>query len=81
MADVKTIKDIDEETWSEFKSMAAKNKLRLGSFFKIVLKEYKKTEEVFWKGILDGEKILSEKESEDIENIIKNIRKDKGFRI
>ena len=80
MTEVKTIKDVDAQTWAEFKSLAAKNKLKLGIFFKIILKEYEKTAKVFWKDILEGEKILSDKEADEIEDTVKRIRKERGFR-
>lgn len=81
MAEIKTIKDIDEESWAEFKSLAAANKLKLGIFFRNILEEYKKTRKVFWKEILYGEKILSDKEAEDLQNVVKHVRKESGFRI
>ncbi len=81
MIEVKTIKGIDEETWSEFKSLAAKDNLNLGIFLKNMIKEYEKTSSNFWKNILKGEKILSDKEANDIENSIKLERKEYGFRL
>lgn len=80
MAEVKTIKDIDEETWAEFKSLAAKNKLKLGIFFKMILKEYEKNNRDFWDRILNGEKILSDEEAEDMEKIVKKIRNERDWR-
>ena len=81
MTEVKTIKGVDDETWSEFKSLAAKEKVNLGVFLKNILKEYEKSRAPFWKRIFEGEKILSEKEADDIENLIKTKRKESGFRI
>ncbi len=80
MAEIKTIKDIDDESWAEFKSLAARNKMKLGSFFRMLLGEYEKTSKFFWKDILYCEKILTDKEAEDMENIIKEVRKEYGFR-
>lgn len=80
MTNIKTIKEIDDETWSEFKSMAAKNKMKLGVFFKSILKEHEKTSKNFWKEILNEEKILSDEEAKDINEIIKINRKEYGFR-
>jgi methionyl-tRNA synthetase len=81
MAEIKTIKDIDEETWAEFKSLAAKNKVKLGIFFKSLVKDHKKSSTDFWNTILKGEKILSEEESKSIKEITEGVRKEYGFRI
>ena len=80
MAEVKTIKDIDEETWAEFKSLAAKNRVNLGVFFKMVLKEYEKNSELFWDKVLSVEKIWSDEEAEDMEKIAKKVRKERSWR-
>ncbi len=81
MTEVKTIKGVDEETWSNFKSLAAKNKVKLGPFLKDMIKEYGKKEEGFWKCILEGEKVLSDKEAEAMESCINKKRKEYGFRV
>ena len=81
MAEVKTIKDVDEETWAEFKSMAAKNNVKLGTFFKTLVKGHTKNSTAFWNTILKGEKILSDKEAEELEAAVKSVRKEYGFRI
>ena len=80
MVEVKTIKNIDEETWAEFKSLAAKNKVKLGIFFKILLKEYEKNSRLFWNEILNGEKILSDKEAEGMEEVVKELREKRRWR-
>lgn len=75
MAEVKTIKDIDNDTWSEFKKLAARNDEKLGPFFKTLVKEYKKESTAFWSGILENEKILSEKEARDLKAEVGRLRK------
>ena len=45
-----------------------------------MLKEYKKSIKNFWKNLLEGERIFMDKEAEGIEEVIKNMRKEKGFR-
>lgn len=45
MGDVRSIKGIDEETWAEFKSLAAKNKMKLGEMFTIMVRDFAKK---FW---------------------------------
>jgi len=80
MTEVKTIKDVDSETWAEFKSFAAKNNVKLGIFFKTLVKEHKKNSSAFWNSILKGEKLLSDSEAKELESSIKNVRKEYGFR-
>ena len=58
--EAKTIKDIDENTWTTFKSYAAKNNIKLGNFFKTLVEEHKMNTEKFWEEILFGEKIITE---------------------
>ncbi|MBI4141625.1 hypothetical protein HY484_01730 [Candidatus Woesearchaeota archaeon] len=80
MTEVKTIKDVDDETWLTFKTFAAKNDLKLGLFFKTMLTEYEKTTKTFWKEILAGKKILSDEEAEELEKTTTHVRKEYGFR-
>ena len=80
MVEVKTIKDVDKGTWEEFKSFAAKNNVKLGIFFKTLVKEHKKNNTAFWDSILKNEKILSDKEADELEKSIKSIREEYGFR-
>ncbi len=80
MTEVKTIKDIDDNTWAEFKGLAASNKVKLGVFFKTLVKEHEKNSKHFWKTILEHETILTDSEANDIEKSLKHIRKEYGFR-
>ncbi len=81
MVEVKTIKDIDENTWNTFKELAAKNNVRLGSFFKTMVKEYEKNTESPWKAILSQKRILRSKDALELEKAVKEVRKEHGFRI
>ena len=45
MSEVKTIKDIDNETWHEFKDLAAQNNVKMGLLFKSMVHNYKKNAE------------------------------------
>ncbi len=81
MVEVKTIKDIDEDTWNTFKELAAKNNTKLGNFFKTMVKEYEKNVESPWEIILSGKKILSTKEALQLEKSVKEVRKEYGFRV
>jgi len=78
--ETKCIKDIDEETWREFKSLAAKNNLKMAALLKTMVKEFEKNNKKFWDEILNNKRLLSDKEAEDIEKIIKEGRKEIGFR-
>ena len=80
MSEIKTIKEVDDETWLEFKGIANKNKVKLGVLFKSMVGEYKKNSEKVWKKILTGEKILSDREAEELEKTVTSIRRDYGFR-
>lgn len=78
--EVKTIKNVDEETWREFKTLAVKNNIKMSSLLKIMVKEFEKNNEVFWNEILNGEKLMSDKEAEEMRIITSKIRKERGFR-
>ena len=80
MAEVKTIKGIDEEVWSEFKSLAAKDSVKMGKLFEKMVVEYKKRSVSFWDDVLNGPKIITDKEAKAIEESLKKIRKEYGFR-
>ncbi|HLC88544.1 MAG TPA: hypothetical protein VJG49_00765 [Candidatus Nanoarchaeia archaeon] len=80
MTEVKTIKDVDEDTWAEFKGYAARNKVKLGTFFKTLVTNYEKENASFWGKVLKGEKILSDKEAIGMEETSARIRKEPGFR-
>ncbi len=81
MSEVKTIKDIDNETWHEFKDLAAKNNVKLGTLFKSMLFNYKKNTEKTWHKILNSGKILSDEDAADLRQKSQKIRKEYGFRV
>ncbi len=78
---IKTIKGIDDETWMKFKILAARKRLTMGKLLADMIEEYNKSSETFWAEILKGERILSDKEADEIENIVKKLRKERGFRV
>jgi len=77
---LKTIKGINEESWSEFKSIAAKDGIKMGKLFEQMLEEYKKKSDEAWKFILSGKKILSDSEARDMKKIAEKSRREYGFR-
>ena len=80
MPTVKTIKDVDEEAWLEFKSIAARNKMKMGKLFGRMIEEYKEKSKDFWDEILKGPHVLSKEEADSMLDTVKNIRKEYGFR-
>lgn len=74
------MKGVSPEKWIEFKALAAKKKVPMGRLFEIIIEDYGKRNDSTWNNILKGEKILSEDEAEDMEKIVRNIRKKRGFR-
>jgi len=80
MATVKTIKDVDEDTWLEFKSIAVRNKMTMGKLFVDMVEEYKKKTKEFWDDILKGPAVISDEEARAMEETISRIRKEYGFR-
>ena len=74
--EVKTIKDVNGETWREFKAIAAKNNVRMSSLLKIMIKEFEKNSKDFWNEILNGEKLMSDKEAEQMKILTIKLRKE-----
>ena len=80
MPTVKTIKDVDEESWLEFKSIAARNKMNMGKLFARMVDGYREKSRDFWDEILKGPAILSKEEADAMLNTVKKIRNEYGFR-
>jgi hypothetical protein len=80
MEEVKTIKNVDEETWRDFKVLAAKSNLKMALLLKIMIKEFEKKSEESWNKILKSGKNLSREESEGMMKVTEKLRKERGFR-
>ena len=78
--ETKCIKDVDEETWKDFRALAIKNNMKMSILLKIMVSEFEKNSKDFWKEILSRKKSLTDEEADDIENIVKKMRKERGFR-
>jgi hypothetical protein len=78
--ETKCIKDVDEETWKDFRALAVKNNMKMSILLKIMVSEFEKNSRDFWGEILSRKKSLSEEEAENIEDIVKKMRKERGFR-
>jgi len=78
--DIKTIKGIDMASWRRFKMAAAEKNVALGELFKIMLNDYSNRGEDVWDKIINGDRLLSDKEADEFENTVRKMRKEKGFR-
>ena len=76
----KTIKDVDDDTWRKLKMFSAEEDIRMGTLIKNMADNYLKNKNRIWDKILSGKKILSDNEAKDMENIVKTLRKESGFR-
>ena len=76
----KCIKNVDEDTWKDFKTLALKNSMKMSILLKIMVNEFEKNSKDLWKEILSRKKSLTNEEANDIEKIVKNMRKERGFR-
>ena len=77
---VRTIKNVDDETWKALKEMASRRKLRMGSMLREIAKEYKRKPSDAWERILNAKPILSESEAENMLRTVEKIRKERGYR-
>ena len=76
---IKTIKDVDDETWNELKFISRRNKMKMGKTLRLMVHNYKNRNN-FWNEILNHEKILMDEEAKAVLKDIKESRKEKGFR-
>ena len=81
METVKTIKDVDDATWAQFKSIAAQNNAKAGQMFKIIVDEYQKNAKGWWERVKSHKPIFSPKEYDEMERRMKAFRKEYGWRI
>lgn len=77
----RTIKGIGKDKWILFKTLASKKNLALGRLFETMVEDYAKRSDFVWKKVLSGERILSDKEAMELEKAVKEVRKERGFRI
>ena len=77
---VKTIKNVDDETWKILKDLASRRRLKMGSVLKYAIREYAKKPEKNLSSIIPSKPILSNKEAEGMLKMVKKLRKEGGFR-
>ena len=80
MVSTKTIRAVDEMTWRKLRAMSAEQNLPLGRLLERIAEDYETRSRDVWKRILDGEKILSDKEAEGLLTFVKELRKEYRFR-
>ena len=78
--EIRSIKDVDEETWKEFKALAAKNNLKMSLLLRMMINNFDKDSRDFWKNVLNRKKNLTEEEADKMMRITIESRKEKGFR-
>lgn len=77
---VRTIKDVDEETWKMIREIARREKLKMGFLLKEMIKEYKWKPSASWNKILNTKPILTKKEAEAMLRTVTKLRKEYGYR-
>lgn len=78
--ELKTIRNVDEETWRMFKMLSARAGVGMGTLLRIMVTEFEKNNKKFWSSLLNQKRILSDEEARDIININEGLRKERGFR-
>lgn len=77
---IRTIKNVDEETWKLIREISRKEKLKMGSLLKEMVNEYKSKRSPAWDRILLSKPILTKKEAEGMLKTVKKFRKESGYR-
>lgn len=77
---LKTIKNVDEETWHHFKRLAVTQRSGMGTLLKKMINEYESKSRDAWKAIFEGEKILTDVEAGRLLKETATMRKERGFR-
>ena len=78
---IKTIRNVDDETWYRFKNLAVKHRVEMGELLEKMIIEYENESKEFWEDILSGDRILNDKEADEIIKHTSKLRREKGFRI
>ena len=76
----RTIRDVDDKTWRKLKILSADHEMTMGRLLKKMTEEYEVKSKEFWKAVLEGEKIISDREAEELKAVSREIRKEHGFR-
>ena len=76
----KTIKNVDKRTWEILKQLAKRKRVKMGTLLRYMASEYRKIESIDLNQYLPDRPIISVNEAEELEKIVKEIRKESGFR-
>jgi hypothetical protein len=76
----RTIKDVDDETWSTLKGMAKAKGLKMGDLLKEITATYKRTPSDSWRKILDAKPVLTGNEAASMLRTVEKLRKESGYR-
>lgn len=76
----KTIRDVDERTWSRLRVLSAEHNVRLAKLLERMAADYEKRGSEFWKVVLGCERMLTDKEAEEMKAAAAALRKERGFR-
>jgi predicted DNA-binding ribbon-helix-helix protein len=77
---VRTIKNVDDETWKLIRSIARREKLKMGVLLKEMVNEHKTKPSKAWSAILNVKPLLSEREATAMLKTVAKIRKESGYR-
>jgi hypothetical protein len=77
---VKTIKNVDDETWKLMKEAARREKLKMSALLKEMVKEHKSKPSKVWNIILNGKPLLTEREATEMLKTVTKLRKESGYR-
>lgn len=80
METTKTLKGVDDNVWNTFKSISARSNMPMGKMFELMVGEFEDKSRNFWDGIFNTEALLSEDEAKELNESVKNTRKEWGFR-
>lgn len=78
--EVKTIRNVDEKTWRDFKVLSAEYGISMAFLLKLMINDFKKNNKSFWSTFLNQGNVLSEEEAKYMFKVSKDMRKERGFR-
>jgi len=74
---VKTIRDVDENTWKTLKETAGKRKMKISNLLRLMVRDFSKKEV---EEIIPSKPLLTAKEAKEMGELVKALRKEAGFR-
>jgi|APSaa5957512622_1039677.scaffolds.fasta_scaffold02473_5 hypothetical protein len=79
--EVRTIKNVDAETWKKFKVLAVREGVSMSVLLRGLVNSYDRKKSSVWGKVFDKDNKLKYGEAEDLEKISKKLRKERGFRV